>query len=144
MRIGRNKRFHKPDTRAKRPRVFISYRHKDAGQVSFFRSQRKRTHLDYTDYSIKKPYRICWTLSAKYRIRNSDACLVAIGPTTYRSKSIKKEVMVARRYKKPIIGIKLRSEVEIPDFVSKNGKVVEWNCKTLQKLFDGSRKKRGD
>jgi hypothetical protein len=52
--------------------------------------------------------------------------------------------MVARRYKKPIIGIKLRSEVEIPDFVSKNGKVVEWNCKTLQKLFDGSRKKRGD
>lgn len=144
MRIGRNKRFHKPDARARRPRVFISHRHKDAGQVSFFRSQRKRTCLDYTDYSIKKPYHILWILSAKYRIRNSDACLVAIGPTTHRSKSVKKEVTIAKRYKKPIIGIKLRSGVKIPDFVSKNGRIVKWNCKNLQKIFDGYRKKRGD
>ncbi|MGE0015496.1 MAG: TIR domain-containing protein [Candidatus Methanomethylophilaceae archaeon] len=144
MRIGRNKRFHKPDIRARRPRVFISHRHRDEGQVSFFRSQRKRTCLDYIDYSIKKPYHIGWKSSAKYRIKNSDVCLVAIGPTTHRSKSVKKEVMLAKRYKKPIIGIKLKNRVKIPDYISNNGKVVNWDCKALQKMFEGFRKKRRD
>lgn len=53
-------------------------------------------------YSIKKLYDLLWKTSARYGIKNSDTFLLAIGPNTHKSKSVKKEVKIARIYKKPI------------------------------------------
>ncbi len=142
MKIGRDRRFHKLRKDSKRARIFISHRHKDSGQVSFLRNQRKTSCLEFTDYSIKKPYSLFWKSSARYRIRNSDGVIIALGSSTHKSRSVEKEINIAKKYNKPIIGVPLRKGVAIPKAMVGVGKIIKWNCKNIQKEIDKFRRKR--
>ncbi|AIZ56879.1 hypothetical protein Mpt1_c10060 [Candidatus Methanoplasma termitum] len=141
--LGRNKCGRHLNPNPSRARVFFSSRNCDAGQVGFLKSQRRTTKsLDFIDYGIKNPYLLGWKNSAKYRIRNSDAVVVGIGKTTYKSKSVNWEVKTAKKFNKPIIGVKLSKGVKVPDTIRKNGKIINWECNTIQREIDKSKNKR--
>jgi len=123
-------------------RVYIAHSHRDEGQISMLRGQRKNTTLNFIDYSIKIPLDHKWKSEAKYKIKSSDCLLLAMGSETHNSKSVKWETKIAKRYHKPIIGLRLLKNAKVPQYAKNDGITgMKWDCENLGKKINKNRKK---
>ena len=87
------------------------------------------------DWSMKEaaPQRN-WEREAEARIRRSDVVVVLVGPKTYRSPGVLKEVAIARRLGKPvvqIIGYKGSSPIRVPNA----GRLLRWTWDNMTSVL---------
>ena len=133
--FGRNKKRKKLKN-ISRSRVYISCDSRDLNKAAFFKHQRKTSKLDFVDYSIKKPVLFFWRRKADYLVGKSDHFIVLLGKNTRAKKGVAKEIALARKHRKKIIGVPISKKYSVPSqFRDAGGKIVKWNCSKIQSII---------
>lgn len=121
-------------------RVFVSFDFDNDEKLKvFIVSQAKLAHspFEIIDMSMKEaaPQRD-WEEKAEQRIRRAELVVVMVGPYTYRTSGVLKEVEMARRNGIPIIQI-IGYKDSNPTPVPNAGRLLRWNWPNLKKQFGG-------
>jgi len=119
-------------------RVFVSFDFDNDKKLKDFiigQSKLPGSPFDVIDHSLKEaaPERD-WEKKANMAIRRSDIVLVMVGPSTYKSPGVLKEVNMARNAGVPIvqiIGYKNGTYTSVPNA----GRLYRWNWENLKKLL---------
>jgi len=123
---------------SQKPRVFVSFDFDNDKILKDFivgQSKLSDSPFEISDWSMKEAApQANWEAEAKTRISRSDMVIVMVGPKTYKSAGVLKEVKIARSLEKPIcqiIGYRNGNYTPVPDA----GRLYSWNWDNLKKLF---------
>ena len=120
-------------------RAFLSFVEEDLNVVNLFRGQAKSEHsdLEFADYSIKEHFD---SRHADYiargiteQLRRASVIICLYGPTTHTSKWVDWELRKSRELGKPIMGVCLYSNDQVPYYpAALEGKPrVDWNTRGI-------------
>jgi hypothetical protein len=127
---------------SQKPRVFVSFDFDNDKILKDFivgQSKLSDSPFEISDWSMKEAApQASWEAEARSRISHSDMVIVIVmvmvGPKTYKSPGVLKEVKIARSLEKPIcqiIGYRNGNYTPVPDA----GRLYSWNWDNLKKLF---------
>lgn len=108
--------------------VFIAFAIEDERQRDFLKGQSLLTKspFEYTDMSVKEPYKSEWKEKVRTRIRRSDGVIVLVSKNSLSSSGQKWEIECAREEKKKILGIWAYTD-DRTNIVGVNTKVWTWD-----------------
>lgn len=119
-------------------RVFVSFDYDNDKRLKDFivgQSRLPDSPFEIVDHSLKEAApEATWEQKADAAIARSEIVIVMVGPDTYRSPGVRKEVRMARmRGKKiiQIIGYKNGNYTAVPDA----GRLYSWNWQNLKHLL---------
>jgi len=118
-------------------KVFISFHMEDEAQVGLLRHQAKsdKFNLDFSDYSVKKPFDSRWKTQCEQRIKQTSVTFVMIGPETYKRPAVLWEINKSYELGKKVIGVRIRKDKNDPipgPLLRNNAKIVKWNMEEIQ------------
>ena len=117
--------------------VFISFHMEDEQKVKLLRHQIKndKFNLEFTDYSVKKPFDNRWKTRCEERIKQTSVTIVMIGPETYKRPAVLWEINKSYELGKKVIGVRIRKDKNDPipgSLLRHKAKVVNWNMGEMQ------------
>lgn len=117
--------------------IFISHSWKYEEQYTTVKGQINDSNLDWTNMSVESDNPKDTKTDGELKqlidnnIRNSTGVIILAGMYTNSSKWIDKEIDIALKYNKPIIGIRPRGNERIPTKISDNTEMINWNSSSL-------------
>jgi len=119
--------------------VFISFHMADKHNVGLLRHQAKneKFNLEFTDYSVKKPFDNKWKTRCEERIKQTSVTIVMIGPETYKRPAVLWEINKSYALGKKVIGVRISKDKNDPipgPLLRHKAKVVNW---TMEEIQDG-------
>ncbi len=125
--------------------VFISFHMEDEAQVKLLRHQSKddKFNLEFTDYSVKKPFDNNWKKRCEKKIRQSSITIVMIGAETYKRPAVLWEINKSYELGKKVIGVRIHKDRNDPipgPLIRNKAKIINWNLEKIQKKL-GNKKK---
>jgi len=126
---------------SKKRNVFISFHMEDELKVKLLRHQAKneKFNLEFTDYSVKKPFDNKWKTRCEERIKQTSVTIVMIGPETYKRPAVLWEINKSYALGKKVIGVRIRKDKNDPipgPLLRHKAKVVNWNMEDMQNELD--------
>lgn len=115
--------------------VFVAFAIEDERQRDFLKGQSLNTNspFEYTDMSVKEPYKTEWKERVRTRIRRSDGVIALISKNSLSSSGQKWEIACAREERKPVLGIWAYTD----DRTNVEGvRTVVWAWETIRKFID--------
>lgn len=115
--------------------VFVAFAIEDKSQRDFLKGQSLHTNspFEYTDMSVKEPYKTEWKERVRTRIRRSDGVIALISKNSLSSSGQKWEIGCAREEKKPVLGIWAYTD----DRTNVEGvRTVVWSWESIRKFID--------
>jgi hypothetical protein len=115
--------------------VFVAFAIEDERQRDFLKGQSLNTNapFEYTDMSVKEPYKTEWKERVRTRIRRSDGVIALISKNSLSSSGQKWEIACAREEKKPVLGIWAYTD----DRTNVEGvRTVVWTWEAIRKFID--------
>lgn len=115
--------------------VFVAFAIEDERQRDFLKGQSLNTSspFEYTDMSVKEPYKTEWKERVRTRIRRSDGVIALISKNSLSSSGQKWEIACAREEKKPVLGIWAYTD----DRTNVEGvRTVVWTWESIRKFID--------
>jgi len=115
--------------------VFVAFAIEDERQRDFLKGQSLNTDapFEYTDMSVKEPYKTEWKERVRTRIRRSDGVIALISKSSLSSGGQKWEIACAREEKKPVLGIWVYTD----DRTNVEGvRTVVWTWEAIRKFID--------
>ncbi len=108
--------------------VFIAFAIEDERQRDFLKGQSLLTKspFEYTDMSVKEPYKSEWKEKVRTRIKRSDGVIVLVSKNSLSSSGQKWEIECAREEKKKLLGIWAYTD-DRTNIVGLNTKVWTWD-----------------
>ncbi|MFF4031742.1 TIR domain-containing protein [Streptomyces sviceus] len=87
--------------------IFVAFAKEDEASRNLFTGQRvhPRSPFEFTDMSVKEPYRTEWKQRVRTRIRRSDGVIALISSSTPRATGQLWELSCAVSEDKPLLGI---------------------------------------
>lgn len=131
--------------------VFISFDHRDVGEVNLLRGQSKNedNDLEFNDYSLKEPFN---SEKAEYiksgireRIRQASVTVIYISDVTHESQWVDWEVRESIAQGKGVICVHKgdKPPSRLPKFVREFGlEVIPWKHKELSTAIENAAQKR--
>ncbi len=131
--------------------VFISFDHRDVGDVNLLRGQAKNenTDLEFNDYSLKEPFN---SERAEYiksgireRIRQSSVTVIYVSEVTHESQWVDWEARESIAQGKGVVCVYSGEAPpsKLPGFVKEFGlKVIQWKHKELSDAIETAAQKR--
>jgi len=125
--------------------AFISFHMEDEAQVNLLRHQAKndKFNLEFTDYSVKKPFDNKWKARCEKRIRQASVTIVMIGKESYKRPAVLWEINKSYELGKKVIGVRIRKDRNDPipgPLLRNKAKIVNWNIKEIQKELNKTKK----
>ncbi|MCC7553962.1 MAG: TIR domain-containing protein [Methanobacteriaceae archaeon] len=117
--------------------IFISHSWKYEEQYTTVKGWINDSNLDWTNMSVESDNPKDTKTDGELKqlidnnIRNSTGVIILAGMYTNSSKWIDKEIDIALKYNKPIIGIRPRGNERIPTKISDNTEMINWNSSSL-------------
>ncbi len=113
----------------------------DESQIKLLRHQAKdeKFNLNFTDYSVKKPFDNKWKTRCEERIRQTSVTVVMIGPDTYRRPAVLWEINKSYALGKKVIGVRIYKDKKDPipgPMRRHNAKIANWKMKEIQDAID--------
>ena len=115
--------------------VFVAFAIEDEMQRDFLKGQSLNTNspFEYTDMSVKEPYKTEWKERVRTRIRRSDGVIALISKNSLSSSGQKWEIACAREENKPVLGIWAYTD----DRTNVEGvRTVVWTWEAIRKFID--------
>jgi hypothetical protein len=98
-----------------------------------FQAKNPQYDLDFTDYSVKTPFKVKWKTNCAVRIEQASAVVVMIGEETHQREAVSWEIRTARKLGKPIIGVRIKRGVKPPaELQRQGGKLISWKIGKIQ------------
>jgi len=125
----------------KKRNVFISFHMEDEAQVKLLRHQAKndKFNLNFTDYSVKKPFDNNWKKRCEERIKQTSTTIVMIGPETYKRPSVLWEINKSYELGKKVVGVRIRKDKKdsiLGPLLRNKAKIIKWNMEAIQNELD--------
>ena len=117
--------------------IFISHSWKYEEQYTTVKGWINDSNLDWTNMSVESDNPKDTKTDGELKqlidnnIRNSTGVIILAGMYTNSSKWIDKEIDIALKYNKPIIGIRPIGNERIPTKISDNTEMINWNSSSL-------------
>ena len=82
------------------PRAFISFQMEDRWARDFIvqHARDKRNDIAFLDYSVQNPFDSKWKTECARRISLTRGTIVLVGPTTWQSEAVKREIGVRLQF----------------------------------------------
>ncbi len=125
----------------KKRKVFISFHMEDESQVDLLRHQAKsdKFNLEFSDYSVKKPFDNHWKMQCEERIKQTSVTIVMIGPETYKRPAVLWEINKSYALGKKVIGVRIRRDKNDPipgPLLRHKSKIIKWSMEEIQNELD--------
>jgi len=125
----------------KKRNVFISFHMEDEAQVGLLRHQAKneKFNLDFSDYSVKKPFNNRWKERCEERINQTSVTIVMIGPETYKRPAVLWEINKSYELGKKVVGVRISKNRDDPipgPLLRHKAKIINWNMEEIQNELD--------
>jgi len=113
----------------------------DEAQVSLLRHQAKsdKFNLNFTDFSVKKPFDDNWKTRCEKRIKQASITIVMIGPETYKRPAVLWEINKSYELGKKVVGVRIRKDKKDPipgPLLRNKTKIIKWNMEAIQNELD--------
>jgi len=110
----------------------------DEQQIKLFRhqAQNEKFGLEFSDYSVKKPFNNRWKSQCETRIRQSSVTIVMIGPETYKRPAVLWEINKSYKLGKKVIGVRIYKNKKDPipgPLLRNKAKIMNWDLNKIQK-----------
>ena len=128
-------------TTEKKRNVFISFHMEDEAQVGLLRHQAKneKFNLNFSDYSVKKPFNNRWKARCEERIKQSSITVVMIGTDTYKRPAVLWEINKSYELGKKVIGVRIHKNGKDPipgPLLRNKAKIINWSMEGIQNELD--------
>jgi MTH538 TIR-like domain (DUF1863) len=118
--------------------VFLAFAKEDETTKNLFLGQRKLTDTpyDWTDMSVKEPYKIEWKERVRTRVRRSDGVIALISSNTPNADGQLWEITCAVEEEKPLLGIWIESGYRTKPAEMGTARCVGWTWETVAAFID--------
>lgn len=118
--------------------VFLAFAKEDEGIKNLFLGQRKLTDTpyDWTDMSVKEPYKSEWKERVRTRVRRSDGVIALISSSTPKADGELWEITCAVEESKPLIGIWIEDGYRTKPAEMGWARCVDWTWANVAAFID--------
>ncbi|WP_410644249.1 TIR domain-containing protein [Amycolatopsis sp. lyj-346] len=119
--------------------VFIAFAKEDEASRNLFNGQRLlvRSPYEYTDMSVKEPYKSEWKTKVRTRILRSDGVIALISSSTPKADGQLWEIRCAREEGKPLLGIWLEKDYRVKPTEMGSARCTAWTWDSVAAFIDG-------
>ena len=119
-------------------RVFVSFNpERDRPLRDFFVNQGRKSDATWSVVRWSDPYddeNSMWATTTTGRIKQCDMVVVLLGPTTFMSKGVLKEITIAEIVGKNVVQV-IVPGAGSPHFIPNAGRVVHWEWDTVKRAM---------
>ncbi|GGL42109.1 hypothetical protein H9L10_08855 [Phycicoccus endophyticus] len=118
--------------------VFIAFAKEDEGAKNLFLGQRKLTDTpyDWTDMSVKEPYKSEWKERVRTRVRRSDGVIALISSDTAAADGQLWEITCAVEEDVPLIGVWIEDGFRTKPREMGSAKCDAWTWENVASFID--------
>ena len=119
--------------------VFIAFAKEDEVTRNLFTGQRvhPKTPFEFTDMSVKEPYRADWKARVLARVRRSDGVIALISKHTPSATGQLWEIRCAREEGKSIIGVWISDNYRKKPVELGSARCIDWTWEAIAAFIDG-------
>lgn len=118
--------------------VFLAFAKEDETTKNLFLGQRKLgdTPYDWTDMSVKEPYKTEWKQRVRARVRRSDGVVALISSSTPGASGELWEITCAVEEEKPLLGVWIESGYRTKPSEMAGARCVDWTWENVGAFID--------
>lgn len=119
--------------------VFLAFAKEDETTKNLFLGQRKLTDTpyDWTDMSVKEPYKSEWKERVRTRVRRSHGVIALIGSSTPIADGQLWEIACAVSEERPLLGVWIETGYRTKPVEMSGARCVDWTWENVAKFIDG-------
>ncbi len=119
--------------------VFIAFAKEDETTRNLFTGQRvhPKTPFEFTDMSVKEPYKTEWKERVRTRVRRSDGVIALISRSTPTATGQLWEIKCAREEGKKVIGVWITDGYRTKPTEMGSAVCVDWTWEDVALFIDG-------
>lgn len=123
---------------AKAKIVFLAFAKEDEQPKNLFLGQRKLAGVpyDWTDMSVKEPYKSEWKERVRTRVRRSDGVIALISSSTPFADGELWEISCAVEEGKPLLGVWLESNYRTKPKAMSTARCADWTWANVGNFID--------
>lgn len=125
-----------------RKRIFISHPYSLTPHYENLNEMlQKKRYFQFYNHSVPKDQKLPGNRRQVHqkienRIKNTSAVIVVASKHASHRPAIRKEIQLAKKYNKPVIGVRPRGQKQVSRFISKNAtEIVGWNSSSIVKAI---------
>ncbi len=120
----------------RKPRVFVSFHKEDryAKELLTAQARNKNIDLQFSEQSVKRPFKSKWKTRMKPRIQNASTTVVMVGKKTYNRDAVNWEIEQSRKAGNKIVAVQINRDQHhrLPPSVRKSEE-IRWDIDTLSR-----------
>lgn len=119
--------------------VFLAFAKEDESTKNLFLGQRLNTDtpFEWTDMSVKEPYKTEWKERVRTRVRRSDGVIALISSSTPRADGELWEITCAVEEDKPLLGIWIESDYRTKPTEMGSAPCADWTWANVENFISG-------